>query len=106
VKSINFKQIAYVLAVAEGLTFDVDQIILDLYDVFVNKAPASVIFAGLMTEIYDVFKALAQDPFGTGVAIGTNVAIVYASFKALAFILGAIGAPKSKKIGGITVRWA
>ena len=105
-KSINLKQFAYAIAVAEGVGFDVDMIILDLYNVFAKNAPASAALTGVMAEVYDVAKNLAQDPFGTGLTVGTNVAVVYASFKVLKFILTAIGAPCSKTIGGVTLRWA
>jgi len=105
-KSINLKQFAYALAIAEGLSFDVDAIIADLYNVFANNAPASGVLSGLMAEVYDVAKSLAEDPFGTGLQVGTNVAVVYASFKVLGWFLSTIGAPRSKKIGDITLRWA
>ena len=104
-KSINFKQIAMVIAVAEGLSFDVDQILAALFDIFAGGSTAGVP-QQIIQEAYDAFQSLAKDPLGTAVNVGTNVAVVYASFKALGWLLSAIGAPKSKKVGGITVRWA
>ena len=104
-KTLSFKQIAYVIAVCEGLSFDIDKIIEVLLGVFTGTQNTSGLPAIIIQEIYDVFKKLKNDPFGAAIDTGTNVAVVYASFKALAFLLRAIGAPQSKTIGGITVRW-
>jgi len=104
-KSINFKQIAMVIAVMEGLSFDVDQIIAALFQVFSGGSVAGLP-EQIIQEAYDAFQSLAKDPLGTAVNVGTNVAVTYASFKALAWFLSLIGAPHSKKVGGIIVRWA
>ena len=105
VKTLSFKQIAYVIAVCEGLSFDIDAILDVLLGVFQGTRTTAGLPDQMIKEIYDVFKKLKNDPFGAAVDTGTNVAVVYASFKALAFLLKAIGAPQSKTIGGITVRW-
>ena len=105
-KTLSFETIAYVLVIAKGLTFDVDQLLLDIYNVFANDGDPSTIFASVIAEIYDVALALGQDPAGTAIRVGTGVAGVWVTFKIMKMIFSAMGVPRSKKIGGITVRWA
>jgi len=105
-KVLSFEVIAYVLAIAKGLTFDVDTLLVNMYNVFANNAPATDIFAGIIAEIYDVALALGRDPAGTAINVGANVAGVWVTFKLLKMIFSALGVPRSKKIGDITVRWA
>ena len=104
-KTLNLKKIALVMAVAEGLSFDIDQILAVLFDAFMGN-PVGDIGAQIIKEAYDVFQKISKEPLQTGIDIGTKVAVVYASFKALAWLLEMFGAPKSIKIAGITVRWA
>jgi len=105
-KTLSFETIAYVLVIAKGLTFDVDQLLLDIYNVFANDGDPSTIFASIIAEIYDVALALGQDPAGTAIKVGTGVAGVWATFKIMKMMFSAMGIPRSKKIGDITVRWA
>jgi len=103
-KSISFKQIAYAIAVAEGLSFDIEEIIAAIAGAFMGN-PAGDIAGAMMQQIYDAFVKVTENPLQAGIDVGTKVAVVYASFWVLRTILSAMGAPQSKKIGGITVRW-
>ena len=103
-KSLSFKDIAYVIAVAEGLSFDVEEILAAIGGAFLGQ-PSGNIAATVIQEIYDAFVKITEDPLQAGIDVGTRVAVVYASFKILKMVLGVMGAPQSKKIGGITVRW-
>jgi hypothetical protein len=105
-RTLNLWDIAYVFAVAEGLSFDIDTILTQIVEVMMGTRAASTISAQLMTEVYDVVNAIKTDPAGTAIQCGINVGGVYLSRKVLSTLFSALGVPKSKKMGGITVRWA
>jgi hypothetical protein len=105
-KTLSLWTIAYVFAVAEGLKFDIDLIAEQIILVFLGESDGKMIGAQVMTEIADAARAIKSDPAGTAMACGFNVFGVYMSRKVLQILLKAIGAPRSKTIGGYTVSWA
>ena len=105
-KTLNLWDLIYALTIAEGLTFDADTIIDQIVGVFLGTTDAKLIPAQLMNEVADVIRAVGQDPLGTAMNVGMNVGVAAISQKVLRTTLQILGAPRSKKIGGYTLRWA
>ena len=103
-RTLNIWWLAYLIAVGEGLSFNITQILLDMILAFQGQdvdIPASV-----LAEAYDAVTKIATDPARCAFDITVNVGGVHISRMITNAFLTIIGAPKSKKFGDIRVVWA
>jgi len=111
-KSLNIWWVAYLIAIGEGLNFDISGLFLTLLQVFANGRipglPASTVKMSdaILLEVYAAVLKISDNPGECAMDVSVNVAGVAISKKIINFILSMIGAPKSKTFGGFRLGWA
>lgn len=102
---INIWHLGAVLGAAKAAGLDVDNIIAQIVNVFLGIQPASAIPAQIVQEIADLVKRFGSDPIGTGMDAAMGAAVPEAFGVLMDVGFDALGLPKSRKIGNITIVW-
>ena len=107
-KTMNLWTAAHILTTAEGVGFDVDNILGMAIDVLLGQADAKLIFAQVLQELADAVNAFGDDTIGTITTVATNNASLAITHGLLKVLLRVLKAPSSVKIPmtEYSLRWA
>ena len=111
-KTLNIWNIAYLIAIGEGLNFDVSGLFLTALQIFANGRipglPTSnmKISDAVLLEAYDAVLKISTNPAECAMDVGVNVFGVKLSKTIVNAGLSFLHAPKSRKVGDFTLRWA
>ena len=104
--TVNLPAFASALGAAKGAGFDVDQIAIEISQVFLGTKSTKDIPAEIMQQIADVWVNFGADPLGTSIDVAIGASIPLVMFKGLGLALEMFGLPKSRKFGNIRLKWA
>lgn len=102
---INIWHLAAAINAAKAAGFDVDNLLAQVVDVFVNKTSAAGIPAQLIQEVADVVTKFGEDPITTGMDVASAAAIPELTGIVVDWFTDIFNVPKSVRFGNITVVW-
>ena len=102
---INIWHLAAAINAAKAAGFDVDNLLAQVVEVFINHTSAAAIPAQLIQEIADVVTRFGGDPITTGMDVASAAAIPEFTGIVCDWFTDAFNIPKSVRFGSITVVW-